>query len=53
MISFDLFGKPVFPEVKNIRIPYQGSKNKIALQLFEKMLEIKPNAKYFLFPVDK
>ena len=47
MINFDLLGKPIFPNVKNLRIPYMGSKNKIALRLFEKMLEIKPNAKYF------
>ena len=47
MINFDLFGKPIFPNVQNLRIPYMGSKNKIALRLFEKMLEIKPNAKYF------
>lgn len=47
MISFDLFGKPIFPDVEPLRIPYMGSKNKIAHALFEKMLEIKPNAKYF------
>ena len=47
IINFDLLGKPIFPNVKNLRIPYMGSKNKIALRLFEKMLEIKPNTKYF------
>jgi len=47
MINYDLFGKVSLPAVKNLRIPYMGSKNKISLQLFEKMLEIKPNAKYF------
>ena len=47
MINFDLFGKPIFPNVQNLRIPYMGSKNKIALRLLKKMLEIKPNAKYF------
>lgn len=47
MINFDLFGKAAFGEVENLRIPYMGSKNRIAKQLFEKMLEIKPNAKYF------
>jgi len=47
MINFDIFGKPYFGEVLPLRIPYMGSKRKIAHQLFEKMLEIKPNAKYF------
>jgi site-specific DNA-adenine methylase len=47
MINFDFFGKPYFNEVLPLRIPYMGSKRKIANQLFEKMLEIKPNAKYF------
>ena len=47
MIDFDLFGKPIIPKIDIIRIPYQGSKNSIALDLFAKMLELKPNAKYF------
>jgi len=47
MINFDIFGKPYFGKVEPLRIPYMGSKRKIAEQLFEKMLEIKPNAKYF------
>jgi len=34
--------------IKNYRMPYKGSKNKIADQLIDKMLEIKPNAKYFV-----
>lgn len=33
--------------VKGYGIPYKGSKRGIALQLFNKMLEYKPNAKYF------
>jgi site-specific DNA-adenine methylase len=46
-MNLDLLGKPIFPDIKNIRIPYMGSKNKIAVELLQKMLEIKPNAKYF------
>jgi site-specific DNA-adenine methylase len=44
---FDFFGKPYFNEVLPLRIPYMGSKRKICNELFQKMLEIKPNAKYF------
>lgn len=33
---------------KNFRIPYKGSKNKIADNLIDKMLELKPKAKYFI-----
>lgn len=47
MINFDIFGKPYFGKVEPLRIPYKGSKRKIAEELFQKMLEIKPNAKYF------
>jgi len=47
MINFDIFGKPYFGKVEPLRIPYMGSKRKIAEELFQKMLEIKPNAKYF------
>ena len=47
-INFDLLGYPILPKVKPLRIPYMGSKNKIAEQLMRKMLEIKPNAKYFV-----
>lgn len=43
----DLFGKPIRQSSLNLRIPYQGSKNKIAYQLIEKMLDLKPNTKYF------
>ena len=46
-INFDLFGKPYFDDLEQLRIPYMGSKRKIAKELFTKMLEIKPNAKYF------
>ena len=31
-----------------LRIPYKGSKIDIASQLIDKMLEVKPNAKYFI-----
>ena len=48
MINYDLFGKAILPEIEIIRIPYQGSKNSIALDLFAKMLEIKPKARYFV-----
>lgn len=48
MINRDLFGLPIIPQdIKNLRIPYMGSKNKIAVNLIKKMLEVKPNAKYF------
>lgn len=42
-----MFGKPYFNDIEPLRIPYMGSKRKIAKQLFQKMLEIKPKAKYF------
>ena len=44
----DLFGYPVLPEFKILRIPYMGSKNSIAIQLFKRMLDLKPEAKYFV-----
>jgi site-specific DNA-adenine methylase len=47
MVKLDLFGRPILPESLGLRIPYMGSKNKIAVKLLQKMLEIKPNAKYF------
>jgi len=48
MINRDLFGLPIIPQdIKNLRMPYMGSKNKIAVDLIKKMLEVKPNAKYF------
>lgn len=47
MIFFDLFSKPVLPKSLQLRIPYMGSKRKIAEELMQKMIEIKPKAKYF------
>ena len=44
----DLFGYPILPEFKILRIPYMGSKNSIAIQLFKRMLDLKPEAKYFV-----
>lgn len=46
-MHFDLFNYPVKKNILPLRIPYMGSKNKIAETLLLKMLEIKPNAKYF------
>jgi len=47
-MRYDLFGYPIIPEnIKNLRVPYMGSKNKIAVDLLRKMLEVKPQAKYF------
>ncbi len=47
-MRYDLFDYPIIPEnIKNLRIPYMGSKNKIAIDLLRKMLEVKPKAKYF------
>jgi 16S rRNA G966 N2-methylase RsmD len=45
----DLFGgvrKPT--KLHKLRIPFLGSKNVIAEKLLDKMLEVKPNAKYFV-----
>ena len=42
-----MFGRPYFGNIEPLRIPYMGSKRKIAKDLFTKMLELKPNAKYF------
>ncbi len=47
-LQYDILGKPIVPKIKVLRLPYMGSKNKIALPLLKKMLEIKPNAKYFV-----
>lgn len=45
----DLFGGVHKPsKVQKFRIPYMGSKNAIAEKLLDKMLEVKPNAKYFV-----
>jgi len=46
-MNFDLFNYPIKKDILPLRIPYMGSKNKIAETLLLKMLEIKPNAKYF------
>ena len=48
MMDYDLFGVPIVPQLEILRIPHQGSKNSIALNLLRKMLEIKPKAKYFV-----
>ena len=47
MIFFDLLNKPVLPKSLQLKIPYMGSKRKIAEELMQKMIEIKPKAKYF------
>jgi hypothetical protein len=39
-MNLDLFDRPILPESLGLRIPYMGSKNKIAVELFQKMLEI-------------
>ena len=39
-MNFDLFNYPVKKEILPLRIPYMGSKNKIAETLLLKMLEI-------------
>ena len=46
-MNFDLFNYPVKKDILPLKIPYMGSKSKIAETLLLKMLEIKPNAKYF------
>ncbi len=47
-MKYDLFGDVIIPEnIKNLRIPYMGSKNKIAIDLLREMLKVKPKAKYF------
>lgn len=38
----------VHKKLDKLRIPYKGSKNQIARKLFAKMLEIKPDAEYFV-----
>jgi site-specific DNA-adenine methylase len=47
-MQYDLFGHPIIKEFPILRIPYQGSKNSIAVKLLRKMLEEKPKAKYFV-----
>lgn len=46
-MNFDLLGRAILPESLQLRIPYMGSKRKIAKELMQKMVEIKPKAKYF------
>ena len=46
-MNFDLLGRAILPESLQLRIPYMGSKRKIAKELMQKMIEIKPKAKYF------
>ena len=46
-MDFDLLNKAILPDSLNLRIPYMGSKHSISKKLFEKMIQIKPNAKYF------
>lgn len=48
MISRDLFGYPILPKIDIVRVPYMGSKKAIAIMLFKSMLDLKPNAKYFV-----
>jgi site-specific DNA-adenine methylase len=47
-IKRDLFGYPILPDIKILRIPYMGSKNSIAIMLLKRMLDLKPQAKYFV-----
>ena len=47
MINFNLLGDPILPNSLQLRIPYMGSKRKIAKELMQKMIEVKPKAKYF------
>jgi len=47
-MRYDLFGDVIIPEnIQNFRVPYMGSKNKIAIDLLREMLKVKPRAKYF------
>lgn len=48
MIEKDLFRTVQKKKYEKLRIPYMGSKQAIAQELMYKMLEIKPNAKYFI-----
>ena len=47
-MQYDLLGYPIIEEPQIFRIPYQGSKNSIAIKLLKKMLDEKPKAKYFV-----
>jgi len=47
-MKYDLLGNIIIPkDIKNFRLPYMGSKNKIAVDLLREMLKVKPKAKYF------
>ena len=46
-MNFDLFGARQVEKTERLGIPYMGSKRKHADKLIDKILELKPNAKYF------
>ena len=47
-MQYSLFDGIVVPNKSlKFRVPYMGSKNKIALPLLREMLKVKPNARYF------
>ena len=47
-MQYNLFDSIVVPNKSlKLRVPYMGSKNKIALPLLKEMLNVKPNARYF------
>jgi len=47
-MQYSLFDGIVVPNKSlKFRVPYMGSKNKIALPLLKEMLKVKPNARYF------
>lgn len=46
LFTNNIINKPA--KLLPMRIPYKGSKIEIASQLIDKMLEVKPNAKYFI-----
>jgi 16S rRNA G966 N2-methylase RsmD len=46
---YDLLGYPIInDDLKVYSVPYMGSKRGIAIKLLKKMLDIKPQAKYFV-----
>ena len=46
---YDLLGYPIIKDdLKVYSVPYMGSKRGIAIKLLKKMLDIKPQAKYFI-----
>jgi len=47
-MQYGLFNSIVVPDKSlKLRVPYMGSKSKIALPLLKEMLKVKPNARYF------